>query len=353
MSALPGADPWEYALNAWTAEHLAMDALWEAETVPILWLQGLGDWLAHPLGLVTHLGSHTLVILALTLVFWCVNPGLGARLFVVVACSGVVNQLFKSLLYGARPPWFDARVTAHTSSDSFGIPSGHTQGATVTWGYLGIRSGRRAVLWAAVAVIALVSLSRIYLGAHFVSDVVAGLVLGAILLWAVLRWEERVTAWWLGLSTARWVGCALAVALLPCLAATVWQLLVRGDWTVPQEWIGAVPADPAGETLTGLYTVAGTLLGGLVGFTLLARRGWYSAAGTLASRAARFVLGVSVIVLVQVFVSVVFGHLSGLADAAVSFVAYGAITFWASFLAPEAFVRSGLAARPGAAAETP
>ncbi|NYH54315.1 membrane-associated phospholipid phosphatase [Nocardiopsis arvandica] len=334
-------------MNDRTAEQGVADVLWEAEATPVLWLQGLGDWLAYPLGAVTHLGSHAVVIVGLTLVFWCLSPGLGVRLFVVVASSSVLNYLFKSVLYGARPSWFDARIKAHVSHGSFGVPSGHAQGAMVAWGYLGLRSGRRAVLWAAAAVIALVALSRVYLGAHFISDVLAGLLLGALVLWAALRWEERITAWWLGLSTARWVGCALALTLLPCVAATLWQLLVRDGWTAPVAWTGAIPTDPAGETLTGLYTASGTLLGGLCGFTLLAGRGWYSARGTLVSRAARFVLGISVIVLVQVVVDVLFGELSGPAASAVAFLAYAGIAFWASYLAPEMFVRSGLAERPG------
>lgn len=343
----------EYALNAWTAKHLAMDVLWEAETTPIRWLQGLGDWLAQPLGMLTHLGSQTVIIVVLALIFWCVSPRLGARLFVAVTASGVLNYLLKAVLYGARPSWFDAHVKAHAHHGSFGIPSGHAQGATVVWGYLGIRSGRRAWLWVCVGVIALVALSRIYLGAHFISDVLAGLLLGGAVLWATLRWEDRIVAWWLGLSTARWVGCTLAVSLVPCLVATLWQLLVRGDWTVPVEWIGATPADPAGYTLTGLYTISGALLGGLVGFTLLTGRGWYSARGTTVARAARFALGISVVVLVQVVLDVLFGGLSGLAESAVMFVAYAAIAFWATCLAPEMFIRSGLAERPAPRAHTP
>lgn len=326
-----------------------MDALWEAETTPILWLQGLGDWLAPPLGLVTHLGSHSVVIVALALVFWCVNPALGARLFVVVASSGVVNHVFKSVFHGARPSWFDARVGAHTAPDSFGLPSGHAQGALVTWGYLGLRSGRRAVLWAAVAVVVLVCVSRVYLGAHFFSDVLGGLLLGGAVLWAALRWEERILAWWRGLSTARWVGWALAATVVPCLVATLWQSAVFGGWTVPTGWNGAVPPDPAGETLTDLYTASGSLLGGLAGFTLLAGRGWYSARGTLVSRLTRLALGASVLVLIQVLVVVLFDGMTGLAGAAVAFAVHAAMAFWASFLAPELFVRNGLAQRPAAA----
>ncbi|WP_201294588.1 MULTISPECIES: phosphatase PAP2 family protein [unclassified Nocardiopsis] len=338
-------------MNAWTSEQLALDAVWEAEAVPIRWLQGLGDWLVLPLGAVTHLGSHAVITVALVLVFWCVSPALGARLFVVVAASGTLNYLCKSVFYGARPSWFDAHVRAHASHDSFGLPSGHAQGAMVAWGYLAVRSGRSAALWAAAVVIVLVALSRVYLGAHFISDVLLGLLLGALVVWASLRWEERVLTWWRGLDTVRWVGWALAATLLPCLAATLWQFLVRGAWSVPAEWIGATPADPAAATLTGLYTAAGTLLGGIVGLTLLAGRGWYSARGGLAARASRFVLGISVVVLLQVVVDVVSDGARGLAASALSFLAYGLIAFWAAFLAPELFVRTGLAGRPGTAAD--
>ncbi|WP_116245128.1 phosphatase PAP2 family protein [Nocardiopsis sp. FIRDI 009] len=333
-------------MNAWTPEHLAVDALWEAETTPILWVQGWGDWLAPPLGLVTELGSQTFVVLLLTLVFWCVNAGTGARLFVAVVASGAVNYLLKALVYGARPFWFSPQVTAHATESTFGIPSGHAQLSTVLWGYLGLRSGSRAWLGAAAALVALVCLSRVYLGVHFFSDVLAGLLVGVAVLWTVLRWEERVLRWWRGLSTAAWAGCAVAVSVLPCVAAAAWQGLVRADWSAPTEWMGAVPADPAGATLTGLSTVCGALLGGLVGFTLLHGRGWYSAEGTLTARAARFVLGISVVVLLQVADDLLLGGLTGWAEAAAAFVVYVLIALWASFGAPETFVRSGLARRP-------
>ncbi|WP_026127896.1 phosphatase PAP2 family protein, partial [Nocardiopsis lucentensis] len=209
-------------MNAWTPEHLAMDALWEAETTPILWVQGWGDWLAPPLGLITGLGSQTFIVLLITLVFWCVNAGTGARLFVAVVASGAVNYLLKGLIYGARPFWFSHQVTAHAAESSFGIPSGHAQASTVLWGYLGLRSGSRAWFGAAAALVALICLSRLYLGVHFLSDVLAGLLVGIAVLWAFLRWEERVLRWWRRLSTAAWAGCAAAVSVLPCAAAVVW-----------------------------------------------------------------------------------------------------------------------------------
>jgi membrane-associated phospholipid phosphatase len=339
-------------VNAGNAEYLAMDALREAESSAIRWLQGPGDWLALPLEVVTFLGSQGFVIVLLAAIFWSVHAGLGARLFVAVIASAVVNNLFKSVSYGPRPYWFDAQVTGYNHHSSFGMPSGHSQAAVVTYGYLAAKSGRRSLLWAAVAVIALVAFSRVYLGVHFLSDVVVGLLLGGAVLWAVLRYEDRVLAWWRSLDTVRWVSYLLAFALVPCLVATAWQLGLRGDWAVPAaEWIGATPADPAGHTLAGLYTTCGALLGGIWGFTLLHRRGWYSAEGTITARVARFALGISVVVLILVVERVLFRDLTGFATAPVAFAVYGAVAFWAAYGAPRMFVHSGLAARPEGLAE--
>ncbi|MGQ4271750.1 phosphatase PAP2 family protein [Nocardiopsis changdeensis] len=324
-----------------------MDVLWDAETAPIEWLQGLADWPVLPLTAVTGLGAQAVVIPLLALVFWCVSPGLGGRLLVLAISSSVVNHLLKLFVHGSRPSWYSAQIAQHTSESSFGMPSGHAQGATAVLGYAGIRSGRRGLLWAALALAALICFSRVYLGAHFISDVVVGVLLGALILWAFLRWEDRVLAWWRGLPTARWASLAVAAALVPCVLAALWRYTARGDWTVPAEWIGAVPPDPAGYTLSGVYSTSGALLAVLVGLTLLDRRGWYSARGRIGARAARFVLGLSVVLCIEVLSRLLSGPLTGMADAVASFAASGAILFWITFGAPELFVRSGLAERPG------
>lgn len=321
-----------------------MNSLWDAESTGIRWLQGGGDWPAHILGAITHLGSQGVIIVLLATVFWSVHAGLGARLFVAVIASGAVNGLLKSVSYTPRPYWFDAQVTGYHHHGSFGMPSGHSQAAMVGWGYLGLRSGRRSLMWVAGAIILLVAFSRVYLGVHFFSDVVAGLAVGALILWLVLRYEDRVLIWWRSLDTGRWISYLLVATLVPCVLATAWQYGVRGDWAVPvTEWIGATSTDPAGSSLAGLYTACGGLLGGVLGFTLLYRSGWYSADGTITARVARFALGISVVVLIVVLEEVLFGESTGVAAALVSFLAYGAMAFWATYGAPLMFIRSGLA----------
>lgn len=340
-------------MNAWTTGPLAMEAVWSAEADAIQWLQKLGEWLSWPLSAVTELGSHTVVVAVLALVFWSVHARTGARLFVLVLASSVVNSLLKAVLYGSRPYWHSGLVAGHAHEATFGMPSGHAQGSTVLYGYLGISSGRRAWFWGAVGLVALICFSRIYLGVHFFSDVVVGVLLGVAILWAFLRWERPVLRWWRALGIRTAAAYALAASLVPCAVAAFWALVVRGPWTAPEtDVIGRVPQDPVGDSLTGLFLVSGALFGGLVGLTLLAERGWYSARGPLAQRATRFVLGISVVLVVQIVADLFLRELSGLAEAVPTYLLYAAIAFWATYAAPRMFLNGGLAQLPDTAPET-
>ncbi len=100
--------------------------------------------------------------------------------------------LAKPLAHRPRPPVADLIGAASGLS----YPSGHATQAVATWGMLALiasagRSARvRAVLVvAAVLVVGLVGASRLYLGAHWLTDVLAGYALGAawLALLAALR----------------------------------------------------------------------------------------------------------------------------------------------------------------------
>ena len=82
------------------------------------------------------------------------------------------------------------------------FPSGHALGATIgcclllllTLSFLP-RRGRIAAVFAAVLVVGAVSLARVVLGVHFVSDVLAGITLGiswvAVTTWAYVAWRRE------------------------------------------------------------------------------------------------------------------------------------------------------------------
>ncbi|MFC4945011.1 phosphatase PAP2 family protein [Pseudonocardia sp. GCM10023141] len=109
-----------------------------------------------------------------------------AGVVVVAAVAAfVLNAGFKRLYGRARPPLADQL----TPQDTFALPSGHALVSVVVIGVLaGIcvlrwRSGSRqllavtAVVVAAV-VVAVIGISRLYLGVHWFTDVVTGWLLG-------------------------------------------------------------------------------------------------------------------------------------------------------------------------------
>jgi len=111
------------------------------------------------------------------------------RFWLLTLAAGVpgvmaLNLLLKHLFARARPDY------AHTALDltfsNYSFPSGHTAMATVLYGlaatYLAYRARNRtarvAIALAASAMVALVGMSRVYLGAHYPSDVLAAIAEG-------------------------------------------------------------------------------------------------------------------------------------------------------------------------------
>ena len=121
---------------------------------------------------------------------------------VTVAARPAVEWLLKDIV--ARPRPDGARLVTGTG---YSYPSGHVLAVVATWAFLpmvvALYTHRRAVWWAALAaaatIVALVTWSRVWLGVHWVSDVVAGLLLAFVALSAAEAWLTR-----LALATAPW-----------------------------------------------------------------------------------------------------------------------------------------------------
>ena len=110
----------------------------------------------------------------------------------------LLNVLLKNIFQRARPTFEHPLLTLTTYS----FPSGHTAAATLLYGVVGAYlvctcRGWQRLLAVAVTVgmVALVGLSRIYLGVHYFSDVVAAIASStgwlAIVLTSVVTWRKR------------------------------------------------------------------------------------------------------------------------------------------------------------------
>jgi undecaprenyl-diphosphatase len=135
---------------------------------------------------VTPLGTGAVVmmIVGVTAAFlWHTEHKYSARLLLAATAGSILlNSALKLYFNRPRPDVFVWQT--HAASTSF--PSGHAMSATVVYGtvaYLLARLqkhhwARALTLIAAVIVIALVCLTRLYLGVHYPSDVIAGIVVG-------------------------------------------------------------------------------------------------------------------------------------------------------------------------------
>jgi membrane-associated phospholipid phosphatase len=123
--------------------------------------------------------------------------------------AGAVSTTVKRVMRRARPLPEDVRVIpARLGGSSF--PSGHVLIYGGVYGFLGylidtlVRSDRlrRGLIALLVALIALVGPSRIYLGHHWFTDVIASYLLGTSYLLALMAIYRRVKTHWL--NTRRW-----------------------------------------------------------------------------------------------------------------------------------------------------
>jgi len=105
-------------------------------------------------------------------------------LTLAVPGGGLLNLAIKQLVHRQRPLFDDPILTLA----SYSFPSGHAMGSTVLYGVLAVllvrevrtAPARAAATAVAVLVIAAICFSRVYLGVHFLSDVIAGALEGAV-----------------------------------------------------------------------------------------------------------------------------------------------------------------------------
>lgn len=149
---------------------------------------------------ITELGS-TVFVLGLGL---CVGIFLVFRrqipyavgLAVSVFGAGGTALLLKELIRRARP---DVTLQAYAET-GFSFPSGHATLAAAFYGFLiylvwrmmPASRRRTAVVAVLTVLIALIAFSRLYLGVHYLTDVIGGLLLGGLFVWIGILVVKRI-----------------------------------------------------------------------------------------------------------------------------------------------------------------
>jgi len=296
-----------------------MEPIWTWGLEFIATVQSIGS---PPLDLffraITFLGEEDFFMALLPLLLWCVDYTLGMRLGMLILASFCTNVSLKRIFRHPRPFVLDPGVKRYETT-GYGLPSGHAQAAVSVWGAVAAEIRQRWAWVGAVVLMILIGFSRVYLGVHFPTDVLAGWAVGVVVLLLYLRLRRPVADWVrrsdLGPKLALILGLPLVLVVLS-----------------PDEVTTAA---------------MGVFLGVSLGALWLDRLGGFDAGGTVWQRFFRFVSGLVVLFGLRFLLKSILPGAEGWLYAVLRFLRYAVLGLWIGLGAPWAFRGVGLAPKPG------
>ncbi len=321
-----------------------MDTLLESGVDWIVAIQSLGSWLELPMIFFSNLGNENFFFLVLPLLYWSVDTGLGLRVAFILATSNYFNSIIKLSFAAPRPFWVSTQIEPILYENTFGIPSGHAQNAAA---FTGIAAARVNTSWAWVTAILLtffIGFSRLYLGLHFVHDVLAGWVLGYGLLFLFTRFWNPVAGWLRTKTLAQQIALALLTSLIMILVAILATTRLEG-YVFPAEWVdNALRAGPLPDpvSIEGTFTSAGSFFGLAAGAAWIASRGGFLTEGPIEKRALRYVIGLLGIIVLWFGLGQVFPDGETIVPLILRYVRYALVGFWVTGGAPWLFFHFNL-----------
>ena len=162
------------------------------DLVGIQMARSLPGWLKPVMQAATLVGQPVAVggiLVAFSVYFWRSGQPTPAKLTAVTVALLPLSTLIKHLVHRVRPDTYVAHLI-----HSYSFPSGHAYATMLGYGLLGVIGSKHLPgPWSLIVplllglLILMVGVSRIYLGAHYPSDVVGGWLLGMLVLITVTR----------------------------------------------------------------------------------------------------------------------------------------------------------------------
>lgn len=140
---------------------------------------------------ITYAGSEAITVATVMIIFWCVNKYDGYYMMANFMCGTGIAMGMKVCAHVPRPfkahPDFEIVDMARSTADGFSFPSGHSENATMYFGTVAILYKNKIVRIICIVMIPLVMFSRLYLGAHYPTDVLGGFALGCVVLFVLSK----------------------------------------------------------------------------------------------------------------------------------------------------------------------
>ena len=301
-----------------------MEAIWDMGLDIIRAIQTVEckplTWLA----IIFHYGFNVpIYLLLMTYLFWCKNTKAGFFASCSLIFCNFANDSIKNTLKVARPYVRDSSVFRGMTEPSYSTPSGHSASSASFFPVMAASYPNWKRIWRILLAILLpvvVAVSRCYLGVHYPTDILGGLLLGYIMSAGVIMFGEKIYN--------------VVVKLRPSLILLICTLICVGFNAISMENVA----------MSGLF------MGICGGQVLINKMGGFNAvAGTKKQKILRYLLGLVIAAIVY------FGGklLSPGEESAyynlIRFIRYGVCGLGATFYCPLLFIKLKLGEKSPAA----
>lgn len=312
-----------------------------------VFFQHLGETLFTPMRFLSFLGDEEFYLVVMPAIYWCYDSRIGLKVGLLLMLSNGVNAFFKFLFHAPRPFWVSNSITPMVTENSFGVPSGHAQNAFSVWGFFSTIAKRTWIRVFFVVLIILIGISRLYLGVHFILDVLVGWLIGGLLLWLFNQRFERIQSTILHWSKSKqWfgtVGISFLMILLPGLVR-----LLNINWEIKPDYLLNIQSHlPDFElnpfSMDGVISAAAVVFGIFAGLILvhdIIPLGKIKA--DILHLFFRFIIGTAGALIIWMGLKLVFPDDIAIVSEILRFIRYGLLGFWVSAGAPYVFLKTGL-----------
>ena len=243
----------------------------------------------------TYFGEEMIIIGILGLIYWTINKEIGKRLAMTVFLSIGINSILKVIIARPRPFLVDESISnlRPETSSSYAMPSGHTQSAATTFFGLSYYFKKKYLFISAIVITVLVAFSRLYIGVHYLTDVLVGALLAIIIVYTFNYFLNKSSN---PGKIYRGIG---VIAFVSFITLMIVHLFMAQTDT-------GFDGDSFFYNLETIAKMIGALIGFIIGIEIEQKYVKFSIHKNLLKNVFRFILGVGIVMLVRIILSEVF-----------------------------------------------